>query len=187
MCFTHLLFIKYKNYTCTCTCSRTVMRYLSLSSYEKKFTMIASVPSLHQCHFNAHQCYFSSSDFQQKTLIIQSTIKHLYIICLQKNSDIKWQYSHFGPQVRFGKVRRGQMRSGQVRSCHHLIYSFTYLSTYGHTVMLSRVSSFLCICEKCIKWKVKYVEEPQLEFNPLPPTIISMLDNNINFIPHLKS
>jgi hypothetical protein len=37
------------------------------------------------------------------------------------------------------------------------------------------------------KVKVLWVEEPWHEFNPSSPSIISILDKNINLIPNLKT
>jgi hypothetical protein len=53
----------------------------------------------------------------------------------------------------------------------------------------SRLSSFITVSEKRAKEKgnLLWVEKPWLEFNPSPPSIISILDENINFIPTLKS
>jgi hypothetical protein len=36
-------------------------------------------------------------------------------------------------------------------------------------------------------WKLLWVAEPRLEFNPSPPTNVFILDENINIIPNLKS
>jgi hypothetical protein len=53
------------------------------------------------------------------------------------------------------------------------------------------MSSFITVIEKRQKkkniGKVLWVEDVWLEFNPSLPTIISILDENINFISNLRS
>jgi hypothetical protein len=48
----------------------------------------------------------------------------------------------------------------------------------------SRMSSFIAVREKI---KKKGEEESRFEFKPLPPSFISILGENINFNPNLKS
>jgi hypothetical protein len=50
------------------------------------------------------------------------------------------------------------------------------------------MSSFIAVSGKrCRNGKLLWVEEPWLEFKPSPPSIICILDEDINFIPNLKS
>jgi hypothetical protein len=52
-----------------------------------------------------------------------------------------------------------------------------------------RVSSVISEGEKKANknGRLLWVEEPWLEFNPSPASIMSILDESINFIPNLKS
>jgi hypothetical protein len=84
----------------------------------------------------------------------------------------------------------------QVRLGHLLYFTFyltllIYLFAESNVLqpnIKSRMSSFITVIEKGKKiGKVLWIDGPWLEFKPLPPSFISILDESINFIPHLNS
>ena len=73
------------------------------------------------------------------------------------------------------------------------IYLCLYLFIGWHTVLDPTIH--LCPesahlheeTKQCKKWENVESEEQWLQFNALPPSILSVLDGNINFRPNLKS